>query len=212
MATARKIHLDANLPPISINSNYVPSSQGCFMQQSDTLSFTNDAGNTIDIKFEPNPVYPNQVIFTDIIGLTSRASSTPQSPSVANGSVNYYVYMNGVKQSGGPYAIQVGTGPMYVQIHTTAGAIQCTPDPVAIARTTAGGGTLEMVSADITYYIGPASFSNMFLPPLTQANVGVANNVSHTDIAPSGSYPYTVSDTSPKLGAGGGGTVKIKNT
>jgi len=207
MATARVIPFEDNPPVqlIAIDATYTPSSEGCFIQAGQSVTFTNNSGVTIDIKFTPNPITPT--VFNDILGLAKGNSSNPQTPLVAAGTANYGVYVGGVHRSG-PYAIQVGAGPMKVQIQDSSSGPVCTPNPVAIPHdASAGGGTLEMVSADYVYAVGPAPFSDMFNPPLTSAD-----SKPHTNMSGAGDFDYTVTQKSPKLGGGGGGTVKIKNT
>jgi hypothetical protein len=216
MAAARVISFGENVPDqlITINSSFAPSPEGCFIQAGQNVTFTNGSGAVIDIKFAPNPITPT--VFTDITGLSPTApnNTATRAPSsqVPNGSVNYYVYLGGVLQSG-PYAIQVGTGPMFVQISTSGGNVVYTPATAAIPhQVSIGGGTLELVSTDYSYNIGPASFSNMFTPHLTQALV--SGNNPHTNIGAVGGFDYTATQQqpSPKLGGGGGGKIKVQST
>jgi len=178
---------------ITIDSGFVPSPLGDFNQGQD-VTFTNNSGATIDIKFAPNPITPT--VFTDILGLSPTApnNTATRTPQVTNGSVNYYVWSGGVQKSG-PYPIQVGTGPMFVQITNSI----ATPEEVAIPHTAVGGGTLQMVSTDVPYDIGPPSFSNMFNKPLTKAD-----NTSHTNIGSVGSFDYTITASAPGRAMGGG--------
>lgn len=220
MAAARVLSF-GSVPaqPITINSSFAPSPAGCFIQAGQNVTFTNSSGATIDIKFAVNPITPT-VFSPDITGLSptapnNTATRTP-SAQVPDGSVNYYVWSGGVQVSG-PYAIQVGSGPMFVQISTSSGNVVCNPPTVAIPHNAStGGGTLEMVSTDHTYNIGPASFSNMFNKPLTSA--AVSGNESHTNIGSLGSFDFTAAQqVSPRLGSGsgsggGGGTVKVQST
>jgi hypothetical protein len=209
---ARHLPVDRDFVPsqtITIGTNFEPSPKGCTIAPPGTLSitFTNNSGTTIDIQFETNPVYPNQIVFNNVSNLANGTSNTQQ-PQVANATVNYNVIAGGTPY--GPYAIQVGNGPMYVQItyDTTKSAGQCTPDPIAIPP----GGTLEMVSTDYTYTVGWLT-SDPFTPALNWVYDGVANNTPHTANNSLGDYSYTVAKY-PKIqnSGSGGGTVKVKGT
>jgi len=194
---------------ITIGTTFEPSPKGCIIAPPGTLSitFTNNSGAPISIQFETNPVYPNQIVFNNISNLANNTSNTQQ-PQVANATVNYNVIANGT--SHGPYAIQVGNGPMYVQVtyDTTKSAGQCNPDPIAIPP----GGTLEMVSTDYTYEVAWPT-SDPFTPPLQWIYAGVANNTPHTANNSVADYGYTVAKYPPLKDAGnGGGTIKIKGT
>ena len=210
MATARVIPFEDNVAAQNVNVTSTGAlPEGCFLQAGQAITFTNNSGASIDITFVPNPVLPNQVVFNDILGLSPTApnNTNTQTPQVPNGSVNYNVNVGGTQY--GPYAIQVGNGPMYVQITNSV----CTPDPVAIPHNvTVGGGTLELVSTDVNYAVGPATFSQRFAPTLTTVGVGLRNNTPHRDLSGAGNYNYTVAPTAIAAGGGGGGTVRVKGS
>jgi hypothetical protein len=194
---------------ITIGTTFEASPKGCTIAPPGTLSitFTNNSGAPISIQFETNPVYPNQIVFNNISNLANGTSNTQQ-PQVANATVNYYVTSGAT--SHGPYAIQVGIGPMYVQVtyDNAKGAGQCTPDPIAIPP----GGTLEMVSTDYTYSVGWPT-SDPFTPPLQWIYAGVANNTPHTANNSVADYSYTVTKYPQlKLAGSGGGVIKVKGT
>ena len=213
MATARVIPFEDNTPAqtITIDSTFTPSTTGCFVQAGQSVIFTNNSGVTIDIRFTPNPV--TQTVFNDITALSSTApnNTNTQQPLIPNGTANYYVYVGGVKQADGPYAIQAGIGPMVVQITNTANGPVCTPDTIAIPHNAVslGGGTLQMNPYPSTdqYSVSWAGGNASFNPPLTSADAK-----PHTNVSPLGTYPFIVVKVSPTLGGGGGGTVKIKGT
>ena len=99
----------------------------------------------------------------------------------------------------GPYAIQVGAGPMFIEIT----ASDSEPDPILVPK----GGTLQMFSNDNnTYLIGWPNF-NPF-PGLTQANPGVTNNIAYTQVGPALGYGYSISIKGQE--APGKGTVIVQ--
>jgi hypothetical protein len=163
-----------------------------------TATFTNNSGSAVDIRFDPNPVYPSVIVFNDIVGLSSNHTNT-QTPQVANGSVNYHVVVGATRY--GPYAIQVGSGPLYIQLSydSATGKILSTPDSPVIPA----GGTVEMVSADFTYNV---SWSNgdPFTPAPTSVGVGVSNNIPHQENASQGDYTYQLTPSGNGTGSGGG--------
>ena len=126
-------------------------------------------------------------MFTDITDF-AKGATDEQTPE-ANGSVNYFIYeMDGTQH--GPFAIQVGGGPLYIQV--TAG--RCLPDPAVIPV----GGSLRMVSSDFdSYNVGWGRAANPFNPSLS--TVGM-----HNATAPAGEYNYSVSGCGPIEGNGGG--------
>ncbi len=179
-----------------------------------SVTFINNYGSPVDIQFDPNSIAPTTV-FNDIIGL-SPANSNTQKPQVANGSVNYYVKV-GSGPAQGPYAIQVGAGPLYIQVsyNPASGKALVNPNPAMIPCK----GTLEMVSTDYNYDVAWTT-GDPFAPALT--SVGVSNNTPHQESKGAiGDHAYTVTKygTSQNTrggvtaaGGGGGGTVKVKSS
>lgn len=171
-----------------------------------SITFTNNSGSAVDIRFEPNPVYSNVIVFNDIVGLSSNHTNT-QTPQVANGSVNYHVVVGATRY--GPYAIQVGSGPLYIQLSydSAIGKIVSTPDSPAIPA----GGTVEMVSADLTYNVSWSS-GDPFTPALTSVGVGVSNNAPHQENASQGDYTYQLTPSGNMQYGNGGGKVIVKGS
>ena len=168
------------------------------------ITFTNNSTSTVNITFQPNPVYPASVVLNNIANLAPNGTNT-QTPQVANGSVNYYVTVGRTQY--GPYAIQVGSGPLYVQISydSISGTVVSVPETAVVPV----GGTLEMDSTDFTYGV---SWSNEdpFTPALNSVGVGTTNNSPVQLTAPEGTYPANFSmpgNTGP-----GGGRVIIQNS
>jgi hypothetical protein len=215
MATQRVIPIEEDSYPAKVitiqlvNNKYVPTPQACkiYGSQQQSVTFTNNSGVPINITFEPNPITPT--VFNDINNLGNGLSDT-QLPQVANGTVNYFVNPVG-GNSVDPYAIQVGIGPMKIQVvYDSANAVAlCTPDPVAIPY----AGTLEMDSGDGNSY--SVTWKNNVDPFAPNNPLTTVDNTPHTeDLSALVGYTYTVQKTPPpiKQGTGrGGGKVIVTN-
>jgi hypothetical protein len=208
MAAARHIPRTEAVWPITFLYNgttLTVSTPAIIIAPGDEVNFANSPSSTaaINITFAANPPGvinpPGPALFSNITGLQPGATDGLATPSGVNGSVNYKVTAGG--QTFGPYAIQAGTGPLYVTINNSNSA----PDPVLIPV----GGTLKMYSTDGNTY-NPLTWtpSNPFTTPapgLTQVNPGASNNLAYTD-TPKLSVPYTYNFPvqSPKEGLGTG--------
>jgi|CZKY01.1.fsa_nt_gi hypothetical protein len=216
MATQRVIPIEEDTYPAQeitiqlVNNNYVPTPQACkiYGSQQQSVTFINNSGATVNITFEPNPITPT--VFNDILNLANNTSSGPWSPLVADGTVNYFVNPAG-GNSVQPYAIQVGIGPMKIQVvyDSALGLAKCTPDPVAIPY----AGTLEMDAGDSNSY--SVTWKNNIDPFAPTNPLTTVDNTPHTeDVAALLTYTFSVQKTppSPKEGTGrGGGKVIVTN-
>jgi len=214
MATQRVIPIEEDTYPAKeitiqlVNNNYVPTPRACKIAGSEqqSVTFTNNSGAPVNITFEPNPITPT--VFNDILNLANNSSSGPWPPQVADGTVNYFVNPVG-GNSVEPYAIQVGIGPMKIQVvyNSALGLAKCTPDPVAIPY----AGTLEMDAGDSNSY--SVTWKNNIDPFAPTNPLTTVDNTPHTeDVAALLTYTYTVQKTSPQEGTGnGGGRVKVTN-
>jgi hypothetical protein len=171
------------------------------VQYGDYVNFTNDPNSTapISITFNPNPTGvpnpPGPVLFSSIPASSplQPGATSQEQPQATNGSVNYFVTVEG-GATFGPYAIQVGSGPLYVEIAGSSSQ----PDPIMVPK----GGTLQMYSNDTnTYRIGWTALDPF--PGLTQANPGWSNNNPYTQSGPVRGYPYTIT-VEGQQGPGGG--------
>ena len=215
MAAARHIPITEAVRTITINSSFIPSPQGLKVQQGDTVNFQNNSGVDISIQFAPNP--PGLALSpTNPLPVPHGSSAGFTAPDY-DAAANYYIYVGTVNQNPtDPYAIQVGNGPLYVQVtwSPSLGAGQTNPDPVAIPAQ----GNLQMFSTDTTSYTAtwPNTGDPFTLPQnLTQVVPVVANNLNYTATSGVATYKFTLLKKSPSrtLGSGnGGGTVKVKNT
>jgi hypothetical protein len=207
------IPMEAIAQTITIDSTYVAHPQAVRIPagQQQQVSFTNNSAGTISIQFELNP--PGPTMFANIPTLVNGATDT-QTANVdtnGNGAVNYYVYdSNNTKH--GPYAIEVGNGPLYVSVtySQSLNEGQCTPDPVVIPYQ----GHLEMYSTDYNYSVGwPTSFGDPFQPQLLSTVPGATNNSPVQEVANLAEYKYTVTKTGIQgVGGGGGGKVIVKGS
>jgi len=206
MATQRVIPIEEDAVPalvITINQNFVPSSAGCFIAGSgeQPVTFVNNSGAACTITFDVNPI--SGTVFTSPINLPAPLnSSNTQTPpaNLVGATVNYYISAPGVNN--GPYAIQIGPGPMYIQFAVDVLGVKVNPTPVAIPP----AGTLEMLPADTnTYNVTWANGVDPFTPPITTADSQV-----HTEDLSLAQYSYTVQVKTPGLGTGhGGGKVVV---
>jgi plastocyanin len=198
---------------ITIGTNFTPTPQAVKVLTGTDIEFVNNSGQTINITFNPNPPGsppPNaQVLFTNTPNFGPGGSSI-LTPLLANGSTNYMVNVVG-GASYGPFAIQVGNGPLYVQVtfDTTENEVMCNPGTVVIPV----GGALQMVNTDSnSYSIGwGAGITNPFNPPLIVVG-GFQGNAIHQGLGVAATYNYSAS----KLDAGGvpqagGGKVIFSN-
>ena len=196
MAAARHIPRAQVTQNINIDSTFTPSPQAVKIAPGTEVNFNNNSGTTINITFAPNP--PGPALFSNTPNL-GPGTIDGQMPQAANGSVNYYVNVVG-GASYGPFAIQVGNGPLYIQATYTNNAGYCTPDPAVIPV----AGALQMVNTDNhSYNVGWGGVANPFSPALTTVG-GQSGNIVHQSIAPAGTYTYSVTKVGPMLGSGGG--------
>jgi hypothetical protein len=203
MAAARVIPREEAVRTITYDYNgstLTVSAPAIMIGSTDQVNFSSSLNSTgpIVITFAANPPVPNPpgpTLFNNITLL--RGETIGQVPQAANGSVNYTATAGG--QTFGPYAIQVGAGPLYVQINNS----NTIPDPAVIPK----GGTLEMYSTDgVTYGISWPSTGDPFPTPppgLTTVNPGVSNNIPYTETSKVAIYAYSLA-VLDKLGIGGG--------
>jgi hypothetical protein len=212
MTAARHIPIADTVHTITIDSTFTPTPGGLIVQQGDTVNFQNNSNSAITIQFVPNP--PGQPVSGNIT-INANSSGGFVAPNY-DASANYDIYVGTTKESDGPYAIQVGNGPIYVQVtwNVALGVGQTNPSPVAVPLE----GNLEIFSTDTTSY--KASWPNTGDPftlpsPLKEVVPGVANNLSYTATSGIAEYKFNLVKTtsSPVLGTGsGGGTVRVKGT
>ncbi len=220
MATDRVIPIreDIAAQVITITASDASPDACTILGQGQRVRFENNSKSSINIKFETNLFTP--AVFHDM--LIRSTDSYTQEPEAANLTVNYWVYEDGSERRG-PYAIQVGTGPLFVQIKyvpddgADVGEAVVTPQKVKIPC----HGWLELVSSDYNYNVAwdPFDpFEDAQNPAgLASVGAGLSKNAPHQERkgVTNKEYDFTVSEsgpppTKPHRGKikGGGGTVK----
>lgn len=201
MAVARV--LDPQPQQVNINSNFDANPAGVKITDSQPVKFNNNSGSTISITFA-NTAITNQRVFNDITSLASGQSAT-ESPLVTGVTVNYEVWWG--LQNYGPFAIEVGTGPL--EISVTNGLP--TPSRSAVPQ----NGEVQFNATDQACSVG-WSPTNPTNPAITTVQVGPANNPPATvrgSLGQSFSYSLNTNVAPPVKShhvlGGGGGTIKV---
>ncbi|MGA9356130.1 MAG: hypothetical protein WBV46_20760 [Terriglobales bacterium] len=195
---------DALTWTLTIGTNYIPSRQGIVVSQGDQITFENNSGVDVVIAFQTNgsgqPVYaPMNLTVTN----GSSAGFTAPSYDCA---ANYYINQANTQppvQMGGPFAIQVGAGPLFVTIGGSFANPTYNPATVAVPIGTSlppGPGILQMNSTSSTFGITWANNSDPFTPNISSTG-GQAHAVS--SLSATTNYAYTAGPTFENNPAGG---------
>lgn len=171
----------------------LPTSESPDVQigNNDTIEFTNNAGFPVSIHFTTS----SGAVFNSIQGLANGATSQAQSPQQTNVTVNYTITNLNTQQVSAPYGIEVGVGPLRINIS----AAQPMPKVISIPA----GGQIQFQS-DAKYSI-TWNPPNVFNPNPNQVIKGL--NPAQTEVGSSiNSATYTLVSVSLTQG---GGTVKI---
>jgi len=199
MSAARHLPITETVWSISIDSSFTPSHQGIIVAYGDTVNFTNNSGVDISIQFASNA--PGQSVGPNL-GVPNTQTVGFIAPNY-DAAANYSILVGSIVQPGGPYAIQVGNGCMYISITSTTS----TPDTVSIPI----GGQVKMYSTDTTYSIawpGCPSTGGPFSSALNQVVSGASNNTNRQEnIGTATLYNYTI--TASPMEGNGGGKVKV---
>lgn len=200
MATARVF--TAPDQPININRQGQANPAGVQISNDQSVKFSNNSGSTISITFAPTAI-SDQTVFNDINSLASGANYT-EAPLVSGITVNYNVSLNG--QTYGPFAIEVGTGPLEISVTGT--------NPTPTIGTIPPNGEIQFSATDdqcaITWLNG-----DPFTPALNYVYVGQANNQVGAENGNSGKdFGYTLAPSAGAVQAAkmhplGGGTIKV---
>lgn len=193
MATARQLHQEALVDITIAVGGTVSQNAYIKVGQLDSIEFTNNAGFPVDIIFTGT--------LTNISNLLNGKTSGPQGGNQAlNVTVNYVVKNHNTgQQTGGPYAVQFGVGPLTVTMTSDSPS----PDPIAVPA----GGTL-LFNADANYTI-QWSQAGLWSPQPTQINQGGGPPTNPIMTAQPGANGLNVTyNTSPRA-LPGKGTVKI---
>jgi|1185.fasta_scaffold02018_2 hypothetical protein len=180
---------------VHIASGGVVSSNGYIkIASQDTVTFFNGAAFPVNIVFTSN--------FSQITHLQPGQTSPAIGGSPLNITVDYTIYnANTGQPSGGPYAIEFGTGPLIVHISN----LDTSPGAIAIPA----GGEIQFNSDatyNVTWKFANGSPANVWSPQPPQIATGV-NQVQRALAGANGqSLVYTIAAT---LLTRGGGTVKV---
>ena len=217
MATARNLHPEEAAAIKTVTFEYVNGvltvlSPVVLMSATDQIAIGNSPSSTasITLVFAANPPGvanpPGASLFSHLanpLTLAPGVGTGLMTPSVSNGAVNYIVQVNGT-QVGDTYAIQVGSGPLYVTVNGTT----CTPQTVVVPYQ----GAIEFFSTDganhsITWN---ANAGNPF-PGLTTIYPTLNNPPTkpYQETLPVNNFTYTVGPS--PIATGGSGTVKVKS-
>jgi hypothetical protein len=164
--------------------------------------------NYDSIEFQNNAPFPVAITFTATSGTVfnniasipaSGGRSTPQQTQKSNVTVNYAITnLNNANQVQGPYGIEVGTGPM--QINIQGGQ----PNPRTISIPS--GGQIQFDNLDSVAYNVSWNPVNSF------PNGTVQPGMNPAQTGPSGNQAQTVTYGYPTLdGTNGTGTVKVNS-
>src|SRR6266478_1112532 len=200
MATARVF----TAPDQSININQQGQANPSAVQIShdQNVKFSNHSGSTISIVFAQTAISHKRV-FNDIDDLPTGTNHS-EGPLVSGITVNYNVIMNGEIE--GPFAIEVGTGPL--EISVTGGA------PTPLNGAIPPNGEIQFNSTDDQYPIA-WPHGDPFTPALNFVYVGPANNEVGKENGRLGDFGYTLGPSAGAMQASkmsaveGGGTIKV---
>ena len=193
MATARQLHQEALLDITIAVGGVVSQNAYIKVGQLDSIEFTNNAGFPVDIVFTGT--------LTNITNLLNgRTSGSQGGNQPLNVTVNYVINNHNTgQQTGGPYAVQFGVGPLTVTIT----ADNPSPDPIAVPA----GGTL-VFNADANYNI-QWSQAGIWSPQPAQVNKGGGPPTNPIMTAQPGANGLNVSYNFSPRALPGRGTVKI---
>ncbi len=196
MATARVF--TAADQPVNINPQGQANPAGCLIENGQNVTFTNNSGSTISILFAQTAISKKKV-FDDINNLAPGSNHT-EAPLVRDITVNYNVSMDG-KPPYGPFAIEVGAGPLEISVTGT----NPTPDMATIPRNGEIQFNATDYKCDITWLDG-----DPLDPQLNSVFVGQSNNpVVHEHGNVVKDFRYELTKSSQLNTVDGGGTIKV---
>lgn len=164
--------------------------------------------NYDSIEFQNNAPFPVAITFTTTSGTAfnniasipaNGGRSIPQQAQKSNVTVNYSITdLNNPTQPKGPYGIEVGSGPM--QINIQGG--QPSPKTISIS----GGGEIQFDNLDsVTYNVS-------WTPANSFPNGPIQPGMNAAETGPSGNQAQSVTYSFPSAdGTNGTGTVKINS-
>src|SRR6266404_3534550 len=203
MAVARYL-TDPDPPPQQININSQGANPaGVQIDNGQPVKFNNNSSSPISITFAPTAITGQQV-FANISSIPAGQSSTGL-PLMSGITVNYTVTIG--TSSTGPFAIEVGTGPLQISVTNEV--------PSPSFAVIPPNGQIIFAATDQNCPINWDQNNDPFTPALNEVYVGIANNQPGTENGSSAkNFPYTLGTSAPppksqRLGTGGGGTIKV---
>jgi len=177
------------------------------IQQTDSIQFTNSvSGSTVTVNF----IGSGNAVFNDMLSLAYPDTSPAESPNSDNVIANYTVIVtiNTKTYVGGPFCVQVGTGPLPVELHE-AGPKHWKSDPKnGVVPDT--GATVQFINRDENDNC-TVTFNGGFTPSTFTVNPD--GGQQETTSTEQGVWYYTLS--TPSAGGRvmtGGGTVGVGGT
>lgn len=187
---------------ININSQGGANPSGIAVGNGQPVDFNNNSGSTISINFA-NTAITQQRVFNDIPNLAA-GQSFAESPLIDDVTVNYTVAIGA--NTFGPYAIEVGSGPLQVSVTNAV------PDPeISVIPP---NGEIQFAATDVDCSISWKNNNDPFTPPVDGVYVGQSNNPVARENGNSGkNFLYDLNANAPvgahRLLGGGGGTIKV---
>ena len=195
MATARVFN--AADQPVNVNPQGEANPAGCQIQDGQNVTFTNSSNSPISILFAQTAI-SKQTVFDDINNLAPGANYT-EAPRASDITVNYKVSMGG--QIKGPFAIEVGAGPLEISVTGT----NPTPGDGVIPP----NGEIQFTATDYKCNVSWPD-GDPFRPPLDYAFVGQPSNPVGQEHGSSGkTLHYEVTRSTDLNPVDGGGTIKV---
>lgn len=210
---ARHLPISASVCTFAIDNTFTPTPQGAIVQQGDQVEFQNNSGVDIIIEFAANP--PGQAVYPKMnLPVPDGTTASFAAPNY-DASANYSIYQGTTLESG-PWAVQVGAGPIFVQLSGASG-VNYAPPTVAIPQGNAvtGKGELVIIPAlNSGKYTITWDTTDPVTPPL-----GASGTNSHAANSAPGEYCYTATATTATdpcatetVFSGGGGKVIIRSS
>lgn len=195
MATARVL-IEAD-QPVNINSQGQANPAGCQIQDGQNVTFTNNSNSPISILFAETAI-SKRTVFDDINNLAPGLQHT-EAPRASDITVNYNVSMGG--QTIGPFAIEVGAGPLEISVTGTS--------PTPGVGVIPPNGEIQFTATDYKCNVSWPD-RDPFQPPLDYAFVGQSNNPVGQEHGNSGkSFRYEVTRSTDLNPVDDGGTIKV---
>jgi len=208
MSAARHIPITAAVThDVTIDATYTPSPKYVVAGYGDTIWFRNNSSIQLVVQCGVNPPGGSVQVGGNLTVPTTPIGASFVAPN-SDGATNYYIYQSGNPTPlSGPWAIQVGNGPIYVTVNGGLTA----PDPVAVPPGGNPGGKLEIYATDNNNYTIAWPGGDPFTPAVGSVVPGMQNNSVQTvnNTGAVKDYNYTVRQSGSFTEGNGGGKVKV---